>query len=110
MRIVHGLKVIGVNADAETRCAHYHSERDIIAMKFKCCGDWFPCHECHAVLTGHATVVWPKGEFDTPAILCGACGNQLTIREYLDCDSVCPQCGRQFNPGCAEHRHFYFES
>jgi uncharacterized CHY-type Zn-finger protein len=108
--MVHGVKVIGVNVDEETRCAHYHGELDIIAIKFKCCGNWFPCHECHAALAGHAAFIWPKEEFDIPAILCGRCGHQLTVREYLDCDSVCPQCRRQFNPGCADHRHFYFES
>jgi uncharacterized CHY-type Zn-finger protein len=110
VRIIHGVKVVGVNVDEETLCAHYHGERDIVAIKFKCCGDWFPCHECHAELARHAAVVWPKEEFDTPAILCGACGHQLTVREYRDCASVCPQCHRQFNPGCAEHRHLYFES
>ncbi|HEX4629936.1 MAG TPA: CHY zinc finger protein [Chthoniobacterales bacterium] len=110
MRIIHGVKVIGVKVDEETRCAHYHGERDIIAIKFKCCGNWFPCHECHAELAGHPAVVWPKEEFSTPAILCGACGHRLTVREYLDCDSVCPHCWRQFNPGCADHRHLYFES
>jgi uncharacterized CHY-type Zn-finger protein len=108
--MIHGVKVIGVKVDEETRCTHYDGERDIIAIKFKCCGDWFPCHECHAEVGGHAAVVWPNEEFDTPAILCGACGYQLTVREYLDCDSVCPHCRRQFNPACAEHRPLYFES
>lgn len=106
--MIHGVEVIGLNVDEETRCAHYHSDRDIVAIKFKCCGDWFPCYECHAELVGHTAVVWAKEEFDTLAILCGACGHQLTVREYLDCDSVCLQCRRQFNPGCADHLHFYF--
>lgn len=106
--IVHGTSVIGVEVDAETRCAHYRSARDIIAIKFKCCGDWFPCAQCHAELAGHAAEVWPQDEFKTRAILCGACGHQLTIREYLECASRCPQCGREFNPGCVAHRHLYF--
>jgi uncharacterized CHY-type Zn-finger protein len=110
VKIIHGVTVIGVNVDEETRCAHYRGERDIIAIKFKCCGNWYPCHECHAELAGHAAIVWPKKEFDTPAILCGSCGYQLTVRDYLDCDSICPQCRRQFNPGCSHHPHFYFES
>jgi uncharacterized CHY-type Zn-finger protein len=41
--------------------------------------------------------------------LCGSCGHQLTVREYLACDSVCPHCRREFNPGCARHYHLYFE-
>ena len=107
--MIHGISVAGLKVDAETRCAHYHEERDIIAIKFKCCEKWFPCHQCHAALAGHAPAVWPTDEFDTHAILCGGCGHQLTIREYLDCDSVCPHCDRQFNPQCARHNQLYFE-
>jgi uncharacterized CHY-type Zn-finger protein len=99
-----------MNVDEETRCAHWPGERDIVAIKFKCCDNWFSCRQCHAELAGHTVIVWPKEEFTTPAILCGACGHQLTVREYFDCGSVCPQCRRQFNPSCSHHRHFYFES
>jgi uncharacterized CHY-type Zn-finger protein len=108
--MIHGVNVIGVNVDNETRCAHYHGPNDIIAIKFKCCGQWFPCYQCHAELAGHAAGVWPRNEFDTPAVLCGSCGQQLTIREYLQCDSTCPYCREKFNPQCAEHRNLYFES
>lgn len=44
------------------------------------------------------------------AVLCGVCGHQLTVIEYLDCGSTCPACGTAFNPGCARHRHLYFET
>jgi hypothetical protein len=27
------------------------------------------------------------------AILCGAYGTQLTIRQYLECRAICPMCG-----------------
>jgi uncharacterized CHY-type Zn-finger protein len=108
-RLIHGEKVFGAVVDAETRCAHYHSELDIIAIKFKCCDQWFPCYECHAESAGHAPSVWAKNEFDTAAILCGGCGAQLTVREYLDCESTCPRCRRRFNPGCARHYYLYFE-
>lgn len=107
---IHNVEVIAVNVDNETRCAHYHGEHDIIAIKFKCCGEWFPCSECHAEIAKHAAVVWPKEEFNAPAILCGCCGHQLSIREYLDCNSTCPRCRRQFNPSCANHYHLYFET
>jgi uncharacterized CHY-type Zn-finger protein len=100
--------VLGVDVDPQTRCAHYHSERDIIAIKFKCCDEWFACHQCHAELAGHSAQVWPKEEFDERAVLCGNCGRQLTIREYLQSESACPHCQSQFNPGCAKHHHFYF--
>lgn len=105
---IHGATIVGLEVDEETRCAHYRGPRDIIAIKFKCCGQWFPCHQCHAELVGHAAQVWPKEEFDAPAILCGSCGCRLTIRQYLRCNATCPGCGRQFNPACARHNHFYF--
>ena len=107
---IHGVEVKGIALDDHTRCAHYHGKHDIIAIKFRCCGEWYPCHQCHAELVGHESSVWPNEEFFTPAILCGACGHQLTIREYLDCDSTCPACFRQFNRGCANHLHLYFAS
>jgi uncharacterized CHY-type Zn-finger protein len=109
IRRVHGVNIVGARVDGETRCAHYRSERDIIAIKFKCCGRWFPCYECHAEFAGHAAEVWRKSEFNEPVILCGGCGQRLTAREYLDSESVCPRCGRAFNPGCVSHHHLYFE-
>ncbi len=108
-RIIHGETVIGADVDAQTRCAHYHSPNDIIAIRFKCCGEWFPCYQCHAEYAEHEPQVWSEGEFETPAILCGACGHQSTISEYLSCGSICPNCARRFNPGCAKHYHLYFE-
>ena len=101
--------VHGVDVDAETRCAHWHSPLDIIAVKFKCCGEWYSCHECHRALANHDPVVWLNEEFEEQAILCGACNSQLTISEYLECDSRCPQCRAGFNPACANHYDLYFE-
>lgn len=102
-------RVKGVNLVAETRCAHWHSPRDIIAIKMKCCGAYYACKDCHHELAGHAIVTWPRGEWDTRAVLCGACGTELTVRQYLDCENRCPNCAAEFNPGCREHHHFYFE-
>jgi uncharacterized CHY-type Zn-finger protein len=109
-RTIHDVEINGIDVDVETRCGHYYGPNDIVALKFKCCGKWFPCHQCHAELAEHTAIVWPKEELHAFAVLCGACGRQLNIREYLDCDSVCPQCRRQFNPGCARHYHLYFEA
>lgn len=102
--------VCGLDLDLQTRCVHWHSERDIIAIRMRCCGTYFACRECHEALAGHDTQVWPKAEWDQPAVLCGACGHELTIREYLACDSRCPACGSAFNPGCKSHHHLYFEA
>ena len=109
-KIIHGETVVGVEVDAQTRCFHWHGERDVIAIKFKCCERWFPCYECHAALEKHSPQVWAHDEFDTKAILCGVCGHQLTINDYLNCDSTCLKCDSHFNPGCANHHHLYFET
>jgi uncharacterized CHY-type Zn-finger protein len=108
-RTIHGLEVSGVDVDPETRCEHYHGPNDIVALKFKCCGKWFPCHLCHEELAQHDAAVWPANKFDSLAVVCGACGRQLSVREYLECDSTCPGCGRSFNPNCAKHAHYYFD-
>jgi uncharacterized CHY-type Zn-finger protein len=104
-----GPAVRGVEVDAQTRCVHYRSAADIVAIKMKCCGVYYACKDCHVEMAGHDIVVWPRGERDAKAILCGACGKELTIREYLECEARCPACGAGFNPGCREHHHFYFE-
>ena len=101
--------VHGVGVNARTQCAHYHSERDIIAIKQKCCGTYYACIQCHCELADHAPVVWPKNERDAAAILCGNCDSQLTIAAYLACANSCPICQAAFNPGCANHYPLYFE-
>ncbi|MBM7646128.1 putative CHY-type Zn-finger protein [Scopulibacillus daqui] len=106
---IKGHKVLGVDTDEETRCKHYHTEKDIIAIKFKCCRTYFPCYECHEALADHPAEVWTRSEQETKAVLCGACRYELTIKEYLECDSNCPKCRAEFNPGCQRHYHLYFE-
>ena len=102
--------VAGVEVDVQTRCAHWHSPLDVVAIKMKCCGVYYACKDCHDALAGHATEVWPRAEWNEKAILCGACGAQLTINQYLDSGDRCPSCGAGFNLGCRHHHHFYFES
>jgi len=102
-------EVRGVDVDAETRCVHYRSAVDIVAIKMKCCGFYYACKDCHAALAGHDILVWRREEFDAKAILCGACGRELSIREYLRCGARCPACGTGFNPGCEKHWRFYFD-
>ncbi len=106
--VLHGEVIYGIDVDSQTRCDHYRTDLDIIAIKFKCCGFWFPCYECHSEIADHETKVWPRDERDTVAILCGACGYQLSITEYLGCASTCPGCLSKFNPGCSKHYHLYF--
>jgi uncharacterized CHY-type Zn-finger protein len=106
--------VRGVNLDAQTRCEHYHGPTDIVAIKMKCCGLYYACKDCHAALADHQIEVWPENEWHNQAILCGACGAELTIAQYLTSEhpaseSSCPICRERFNPGCRKHYHFYFE-
>jgi uncharacterized CHY-type Zn-finger protein len=107
-RECHGVAVYGEDVDRETRCAHYGTERDVVAIQFACCERFYPCHACHDAVADHEAAVWPRADFDQPAILCGACGARLAIEGYLACDDACPDCGHAFNPGCADHADRYF--
>ena len=95
--------------DDQSRCAHFHTHLDIIAIKFKCCGEFYACFDCHEELAGHTAAVWPRSEWNEKAILCGHCGCVMTIDEYLTCGDVCPSCSSHFNPRCRNHHHLYFE-
>ncbi|GKV68203.1 hypothetical protein NCCP2716_07010 [Sporosarcina sp. NCCP-2716] len=105
---IHGQEVIGVQVDSETRCLHYHSEIDRIAIKFHCCDTYFPCYECHDELGCGKAEVWPHSRFAEKAVLCGACGHELSVSDYLACASACPSCSAPFNPGCSLHADRYF--
>jgi uncharacterized CHY-type Zn-finger protein len=102
-------EVRGIELDPETRCAHWRSPLDIIAIKMKCCGVYYACKDCHDALADHVAQVWPRREWDQPAVLCGACGTELTVNQYLQSENACPSCGTKFNPGCRNHHHLYFE-
>jgi uncharacterized CHY-type Zn-finger protein len=99
----------GVGVDAETRCRHWDDPVDVVALRFACCGTYYPCVSCHAETTDHDTDRWPRDRFADPAVLCGICQTTLTADSYLDCADTCPACGAAFNPGCREHHHLYFE-
>ena len=100
--------VRGIDLDSETRCTHWHSPLDVIAIKMKCCGVYYACRDCHDALAGHAAEVWPEAEWDQPAVLCGVCGYEMSVRDYLDCENRCPHFGAGFKPGCRHHYHLYF--
>jgi uncharacterized CHY-type Zn-finger protein len=102
-------EVRGLNLDPQTRCLHHHQQVDVIAIKMKCCATYYACKDCHIALAGHAIEVWPRSEWKQEAVLCGACGARLTIRQYMRCGSRCPVCSAPFNPGCQNHHHVYFE-
>ncbi|RYY83647.1 MAG: hypothetical protein EOO15_20980 [Chitinophagaceae bacterium] len=103
------MNINGKPIDEQTRCVHYYSPLDIIAIRFKCCNEYYPCIHCHEETAGHAVERWRKEDWNSQAILCGACKYELTINEYMNCAYTCPSCGAPFNQGCRNHNHFYFE-
>ena len=105
---IHSIAVYGDVIDDQTRCSHYHSPLDIIAIKFKCCDRYYPCSICHETSAGHIAAQWAKNERDTKAVLCGQCGFDLTINEYFHSANQCPSCRAAFNPNCSKHYTLYF--
>ncbi|WP_353960505.1 CHY zinc finger protein [Ferruginibacter paludis] len=101
--------VKGIQVDESSRCFHYHSILDIVAIRFKCCNEYYSCIYCHEAKSNHQVIVWNKNEFDIRAILCGNCNTELTIREYLNSNNSCPFCNSSFNPKCVNHHMHYFE-
>lgn len=102
--------VRGIDLDAQTRCTHYRTELDIVAIKMKCCGIYYACKDCHEVLADHQIELWPRSEWSQLAVLCGACGSELSIERYMASGDGCPHCDAAFNPGCRNHYQFYFTS
>jgi uncharacterized CHY-type Zn-finger protein len=73
----------GVDVDAETRCAHYDSDRDVVAIRFPCCDVFYPCAACHAAVADHPPERLPPAAFGEGAVSCGACGTVLAASTYL---------------------------
>ncbi len=106
-RVVGGVTVRGLDVDGETRCRHYDGPRDVVALRFRCCGRYHPCFQCHDALADHDPRRWPASSFDRRAVLCGACQTELRIADYLGV-TACPVCGAAFNPDCRDHYDRYF--
>lgn len=107
-RSVAGQRVRGLAVGPETRCRHYDGPRDVVAIRFRCCETYHPCVRCHEAVADHDPSVWPAADFDRRAVLCGVCGTELRIDDYLGA-TACPDCGAAFNPGCRHHYHHYFD-
>ena len=45
--------VYGQTIDDQTRCVHYGTPADVVAIKFFCCRRYYPCHRCHEDSAGH---------------------------------------------------------
>lgn len=103
------IAIKGKIIDSNTRCVHYNSEFDIIAIKFKCCNIYYPCYKCHEEEADHGIQKWKKHEDASKAVFCGNCHNEITIEQYINSNNKCPFCKSSFNPTCKEHYHFYFD-
>lgn len=101
------MQVHGFTIDNETRCKHYHSAIDVIAIKFYCCNTYYPCYKCHEEAAVHKIQVWPKNKFAEKAILCGVCNTEHSIASYKEMSS-CTVCGAKYNDRCSLHHHLYF--
>lgn len=106
---IFGFEVHGIDVNAHTGCAHYSSDLDIVAIKFKCCNRYYACYQCHEDLEIHPAVVWEEDELYTKAVLCGRCGYEHTILEYISSNNRCQSCASHFNPKCKLHWDLYFK-
>jgi uncharacterized CHY-type Zn-finger protein len=93
--------VHGLNVDRETRCAHYHSARDVVAIRMKCCDRYYACKDCHDALAGHTVQRWPRAEWDEPAVLCGACGRRCVSAIIWEARMPVPRARRRSIPAAA---------
>jgi len=102
------VQIFGKPIDEQTRCAHYATATDVVAIEFACCRRFYPCHLCHEETADHPARQWARGSRGENAILCGVCQQTMSINTYLAV-SGCPNCGASFNPGCRLHHYLYFE-
>lgn len=105
---VLSVQIFGKPIDEQTRCVHYATSADVVAIQFACCLRFYPCHLCHEETADHGAGQWPIDARNERAILCGACATTMTIETYLTV-SGCPRCGAPFNDGCRLHHHLYFQ-
>lgn len=108
------VEVKGKLVDTETRCEHWNGPNDIIALRFKCCPDYYyPCFQCHNELTTHVLQKFNLTiNLDLKCIFCGHCKKELTFKEYISSSNVlrCSYCKHRFNENCKLHYHCYFEN
>ena len=102
------MEVYGKPVDGQTRCVHYRTLKDIIAIKFCCCGKYYPCFRCHEECSGHPAQVWPVDQWQERAILCGVCRSEMAIADYR-ASTHCRSCEAEFNDACRNHAHLYFD-
>lgn len=43
----------GIGLDSSSRCYHYHTKLDIVALKCAVCQKYYACYKCHDALEEH---------------------------------------------------------
>ncbi len=43
----------GIGLDSSSRCYHYHTKLDIVALKCAVCQKYYACYKCHDALEGN---------------------------------------------------------
>ena len=99
---IHGLLV-----DKESRCQHYHSPLDIVALKCYDCQKYYACYQCHDHIEDHRFRAYPCHIRQDKVVICGVCLHEMTIENYQKSVS-CSHCHSRFNPACSKHYDIYF--
>ena len=79
------ITIKGKLVDDQTRCVHYQSELDIIAIKFKCCDTYYPCYSCHQEDADHLAQIWRKR---TPITRFREVLNMTNSIIFVKCDTL----------------------
>ncbi|KRL43329.1 CHY zinc finger protein [Lacticaseibacillus manihotivorans] len=97
-------KIYGQQLDVASRCRHYHSDLDVVALWCGQCQKFWACYEFHDAMGDHEFVPLPKAQ---ALVLCGACRCMMTYSQYQS--GACPNCWYPFNPRCELHTDHYFQ-
>ncbi len=49
----------GLLVDDESRCVHYHSEKDIVSLQCYECKKYYACYQCHNTMETHVFLPIP---------------------------------------------------
>ena len=101
-------KIYGLLVDNESRCQHYHTELDIVALKCFGCLKYYACYQCHDSLEEHIAFELILVISSRTRSLCGVYQHEMVIDEYQEA-IVCPNCHSAFNLACSKHYDIYFE-
>ena len=53
------IQVQGLLVDNESRCVHYHGEKDIISLQCYECKKYYACYQCHNAIETHLFSPYP---------------------------------------------------